>query len=209
MAEVLVQFDDAVVGPDGRSYTPRACGTEVEGMWQGWVEFTLVGNGETHRTTRETTQPNRTDLLYWAEGLTHVYLEGALRRALDPQPMSAAREREVDARPAYERPAAELSSRRSPEPPSRGRAILDPFAVYAQGERVLRQELGALDLGHLRDIARFHALLERQTVEGMREPALIDAIVEATAEIFERAHSSTGSGTGARPAGPRADSRPD
>ena len=33
---------------------------------------------------RETTQPNRTDTLYWATGLTPIYLEGALQRALHP-----------------------------------------------------------------------------------------------------------------------------
>ena len=34
------------------------------------------------QSPRETTQPNLTDLNYWATGLTPVYLEGALARAL-------------------------------------------------------------------------------------------------------------------------------
>ena len=34
--------------------------------------------------SRETTQPNRRDTEYWATGLTYVYLEGALHRALNP-----------------------------------------------------------------------------------------------------------------------------
>ena len=38
--------------------------------------------GETLRSFRETTQPNLTDLRYWATGLTPVYLEGALERIL-------------------------------------------------------------------------------------------------------------------------------
>ena len=36
------------------------------------------------RSGRETTQPNRQDTAYWATGLTPVYLEGALERALNP-----------------------------------------------------------------------------------------------------------------------------
>ena len=36
--------------------------------------------------------------------------------------------------------------------------MLDPFEVYAQGERVLRQELSALDLDHLHAIVRAYAL---------------------------------------------------
>jgi hypothetical protein len=34
------------------------------------------------QTTRETTQPNRQDLDYWATGLTVGFLDGALDRAL-------------------------------------------------------------------------------------------------------------------------------
>src|SRR2546425_4109185 len=34
------------------------------------------------RTAPETTQPNRTCTVYWSTGLTPVYLEGALERAL-------------------------------------------------------------------------------------------------------------------------------
>jgi hypothetical protein len=188
MALVLVQFDDSVVAPDGRAYTPRACGAEVDGLWQGWIEFEPVGGGETLRTTRETTQPNRDHLVYWAEGLTHVYLEGALWRALELQPPSL-RPRQVDVSPAYDRPAEDLALRPAAEPISRGRPVLDPFQVYPQGERVLQQELGALDLGHLRDIARFHALVDRKAAERMTTSELIHAIVTSTAEIFERAHA--------------------
>jgi hypothetical protein len=43
------------------------------------------------RTPRETEQPNREDLAYWATGLTQVYLEGALTRALTASSESPAR----------------------------------------------------------------------------------------------------------------------
>jgi hypothetical protein len=63
----------------------RACANEVSGgTWQAWIEFVPLGDGEPVRSSRETTQPNRQDTMYWATGLTPVYLEGALRRALRP-----------------------------------------------------------------------------------------------------------------------------
>jgi hypothetical protein len=36
--------------------------------------------------------------------------------------------------------------------------VLDPFEVYVQGEDVLREQLGAMDEGHLRSIIRAHQL---------------------------------------------------
>ena len=54
------------------------------------------------RSGRETTQPNRQDTVYWATGLTPVYLEGALDRALNPltKAPGAARTRPVFSEPA-------------------------------------------------------------------------------------------------------------
>jgi hypothetical protein len=54
-----------------------------DGRWQGWVEFLPPRGGRVLLSGRETIQPNRADLAYWASGLTPVYLEGALGRALD------------------------------------------------------------------------------------------------------------------------------
>ena len=61
----------------------------------------------------------------------------------------------VEVEPTFDGPApvTEIADR-----PLTPRAVLDPFAVYAQGERVLRQELSALDLDHLRGIIRSYAL---------------------------------------------------
>ena len=84
MPEVLLQFSTPVAGPDGRLYEARAIGAETaDGLWNGWIEFSAGDGGELVATDRETTQPNRTDTVYWATGLTHIYLEGALIRALD------------------------------------------------------------------------------------------------------------------------------
>src|SRR5262249_44738730 len=85
MAEVLLQFDATVTSDNGRTYMARACGDDMPGGgWQAWIEFLPIGDGEPVRSMRETTQPNREDTVYWATGLTPVFLEGSLRRALKP-----------------------------------------------------------------------------------------------------------------------------
>src|SRR5204862_7824163 len=85
MAEVFVRFAYPVVAKGGTVYRAQACGApNADGRWEGWIEFLPVGNGPAVRSSRETTQPNRKDTAYWATGLTPVYLEGALERALHP-----------------------------------------------------------------------------------------------------------------------------
>jgi hypothetical protein len=85
MAHVFAQFADPVVSQDGARYRAQACGAPMaDGLWEGWVEFTPVGGGPPIRSPRETTQPNRGETVYWAAGLTPIYLEDALERALTP-----------------------------------------------------------------------------------------------------------------------------
>jgi hypothetical protein len=85
MPELLLQFDEPVIAGDGKSYIARVCGDEMpSGLWQAWIEFIPTGPGDPVRSGRETTQPNREDTRYWATGLTPIYLEGSLRRALNP-----------------------------------------------------------------------------------------------------------------------------
>ena len=181
MAEVLVQFDTAVPR-EGVAYVARVCGREAEGgLWEGWIEFDPGDGSPVLRTPRETEQPNRADLEYWATGLTLTYLEGALARALRPQ-LPDLRPRAVAARPAYEQPAS-----RSPdgglaaETRIPTRAVVNPFEVYAQGEDVLRQELGALDEGHLRNIVRAYALVGEEELDlgSLSQASLVDTIVAA------------------------------
>lgn len=82
--EVLMEFDDLVSGPRGRRYHARACGRSAEdGLWEGWIEFERLDGRTVVRSPKETVQPNRLDIDYWASGLTPVFLEGALERALD------------------------------------------------------------------------------------------------------------------------------
>ena len=60
---------------------------ERGGTWRGWLEFHHVSGDRNSsrprvlRTDRETTQPDRAAVDYWAGGLEPVYLEGALGRA--------------------------------------------------------------------------------------------------------------------------------
>ena len=153
MAEVFVEFSDVVPGPDDRSYTARTCGAEMaDGRWQGWLEFEATDGSGTYRSPRETTQPNRTDLAYWATGLTPVYLEGALMRTLRPAPVRTA-------------PAASIPTFDQPLPPAdllddapRTEAVLNPFSVYRKGEAVLRRQLDALAAWHLVNIVRAYEL---------------------------------------------------
>jgi hypothetical protein len=139
---VLVQFDEPIQGDDGAFYRARVIGGETGlGHWEGWIEFRSP-EGRTIATDRETTQPNRRDLDYWVTGLTRVYLQGALRRARDR---------------AFTPPGVE-AVRKSPVGVPPLSPVLDPFAVYAQGEDVLRQELRALSIDHLRTIVDAYGL---------------------------------------------------
>lgn len=103
MAALLRTFEERVTDPVGRKYRPRVCGWERDdGLWEGWLEFVPEDGSAVLRSERETTQPNRTGVEYWAGGLTPVYAEGALARTLESvEPVRAP----ARSRPAYERPA--------------------------------------------------------------------------------------------------------
>lgn len=151
MSEVLVEFNTVLKGENGSLWTPRACGRLADdGLWEGWIEFARGDSSATPvRTERETEQHDRSGLLYWARGLTQVYLEGALKRALAPTPRLE-RPTQVAAEPLFDgprphaAPVAKVSGRRP---------VLNPFEVYQQGEDILRSELSALRAPRLRDIA--------------------------------------------------------
>lgn len=84
MTELIVKFDEPISDPRGAKYFAQAMGTQREdGRWEGWLEFIGVNESASSicASGRETTQPNRADLEYWAQGLSRVYLQGALARA--------------------------------------------------------------------------------------------------------------------------------
>ncbi|HUQ80865.1 MAG TPA: hypothetical protein VM076_07000 [Gemmatimonadaceae bacterium] len=183
MAEVLVEFDSVFPGPGGANYAPRACArVGADGRWEGWLEFGDLETGAVIRSGRETTQPSRDDAMYWATGLTRVYLEGALVRALPvDETIIVARE---PVQPAFDGPAPATTTDRV----FVRRAVLDPFVVFAQGERVLRQELSALDIDHLHAIVRAHGLDGGAGAESENATVLIEYIV---AEVRARTLGDT------------------
>ena len=175
MAEVLAQFADAVADGAGRSYRAQACGAPMpDGLWEGWIEFAPVDGGRAVRSPRETTQPNLKDVAYWASGLTAIYLEGALQRALKPK----IRRIPIPAEPLFDEPASDIMIS-TPRPPVAD-AVLDPFSVFEKGEVLLRKELGALSPWHLVNIIRAYRLSAEPISVLNRLPgiALADIIVE-------------------------------
>ena len=91
MDALIHDFTMRVRDEDGHVYRARAFGTRREdGTWIGWIEFSPHGGGLVRRTLRETTQPSRAALRYWALGLDEVYLEGALERAVRTSALPAA-----------------------------------------------------------------------------------------------------------------------
>jgi hypothetical protein len=186
MAEVLLKFSTPIMDDQGHAYIARICGRQTDdGRWEGWVEFVPGDGRPVLRTARETTQPKRSDLEYWATGLTSAYLEGALERALHPEPYPVATSPVHDL-PSYDRPAPSVGTvgtagTRAPEQAPYPHAVLDPFSVYAQGESILRQQLGALGTDHLHTIVREHGLVGEDEVDlhEMQHPTLVDLIVAA------------------------------
>jgi hypothetical protein len=175
MTEVLVDYENTIAGADGSRWAARACGRRgASNMWEGWIEFVPLDlDRKPIRSTRETTQPSREDLLYWATGLTPVYLRGALTRALEA-PLTRPIPRRV--RPHFDGPAPSIVD---PAPAPRAHAILDPFDVYAQGEDILIAQLDALDTSHLRDIARAYELMTEDQAASATRLELAGAIVTA------------------------------
>jgi hypothetical protein len=100
-------------------------------------------------------------------------LEGALQRALEPPPTRPV-VREAT-RPHFDAPAPHIraDATKTPQP------VLNPFAVYRQGEYVLVRELGALNTARLRDVAVGFGLLDASAASGMSRESLTAVILAA------------------------------
>jgi len=171
MAEVFHSYEERVA-QDERDFVARACGREADdGRWEGWLEFLPADGTPVLRTERETVQPNRTDLEYWSGGLGRAYLEGALRRALEPrEPVR----RPPEGEPAYSGPA--------PSPARPNGPVLDPFELHEKyGAARLRDRLRALDPPHLAAIARGYRLVDERSadLERLSADELVERIVAA------------------------------
>jgi hypothetical protein len=194
MAEVLVKFDEPIAATDGKIYFAHAVGKEVDGgRWDGWLEFQHVEDALDALTSgRETTQPNRKNLEFWAQGLTKIYLEGALGRAISLAEPPRKRAPIVAEPARFSEPAVRSPNTFSPRPLTR-RAVLDPFQVYSQGENILLRELHALSRDHLQNIAAANGI-GVDTPGGIRSASkedLIEAIIgEARRASVRRAPDS-------------------
>ena len=178
MAQVLATFTDVFTDDEGIRYRAQACGSEMsDSKWQGWVEFIPLDGSAPIRSGRETTQPNRADTAYWATGLTSVYLQGALQRALNPLVRHTA---EPDV-PAFGEPAP--SNHTVTGTAVAQEAVLNPFAVYERGEAPLRRQLAALSAWHLVNIIQAYRLSDMPATVLNHLPAadLIEIIVDAVA----------------------------
>jgi len=180
MSEILVKFDEPISTPDGRKYFAQAAGKETDAkLWEGWLEFLPVDeSSDAVCSERETTQPNRKNVEYWAQGLTKVYLEGALNRAL---PSGFARQSTEQAREASRFSAPRQVSRAPLSNATGRRPILDPYAVYAQGEQILRSELGALSRDQVEVIATAYGFTPPSAAAGTGTVTgndLVETVVE-------------------------------
>ena len=163
MAEVLRTFDTPIQSSDG-TYRARVVGRHAaDGMWDGWLEFVPeTGPTDPVVTHVESRQPEREHLVYWASGLSTIYAEGALARALRPLTV---RTRIIET-PVSQAPA------RHP--------VLDPFDIGARSLDILEQELGALDRSRLLDIvANWRLNSGGLDLTEFSDPQLVQLIVAA------------------------------
>jgi hypothetical protein len=184
MARVVRSFAEPFTATDGVVYAVRVAGRRgPDGPWEGWIEFEPADGSLPLRTPRETTQPSAGALEYWAYGLTLVYLQGALDRAIDatlPKTVPV----EVPETPAYDAPAPPPHVAGAPAAagPGDDEPVLDPFSVHAMGEGLLRRRLGALGGRHLRAIVRAYALASELDIalDALDDAELIELIVAGT-----------------------------
>ena len=176
MAQVLMSYNDPVNGGASR-YHARAIGRLAEdGMWDGWLEFEpLDGDQAVIVGPVESRQPEAHDLAYWATGLTPVFLEGALKRALSPLTI----QQRVPEVPVSSVPAPRLHT--IPAGPPRPEAVLDPFEIGGRNLDLLRQQLGALNRPRLVNIIAAYDLNPAgDDVSWMTDAQLVTFIVTAT-----------------------------
>ena len=83
MAELIREHSASIQTEEGTRYRVLVWGARrADGTWEGWLEFDPADRAKAAlRTQRETSQPNRSAIDYWASGLEPIYLEGAFARA--------------------------------------------------------------------------------------------------------------------------------
>lgn len=174
MGDVLISYETRVSTERGPAYAVQACGRPInDNQWEGWLEFLPEDGSEVLRTRRETTQPNREDLEYWASGLEPVYLEGALHRALTP-------ERVITVAPPVEASVYDGPEPGKPHTHRSPASPIDPYRIHAsQGNEVLERQLAALDNWQLRNVVIAHTDVSETEAEGMDRQGMTSAIMAA------------------------------
>ena len=123
----------------------------------------------------ESRQPESEHLVYWATGLSEVYLEGALDRARHPLTVRVrAAETPASTGPAAPTVVASPAYPRGPQP------VLDPFDIGSRNLDILRQELTALDRPRLLNlIAAYDLNPAHESIDWLTDAQLVHFIVVA------------------------------
>ena len=83
MDTLFQQFERPIADNSGDTFLVFVQGrSRPHDTWEGWLVFERQRDARRFSTPVETTQPDANAILYWASGLTDVYLQGALERAL-------------------------------------------------------------------------------------------------------------------------------
>ena len=86
----FVQQYSNVLEDNGKRYVARMyAGPRPNGLWDGWFVFLPLDEGRELATGCETTQSSLAYVKYWAEAISSVYLQGALKRARASTPEAA------------------------------------------------------------------------------------------------------------------------
>lgn len=136
----VLRFDTPVVSPEGEVYSALVYASErSDHGWDAWIVFLPVAGGRALPTDRETTQPNLAAVSYWGTGLSHVYLEGALSRALALTPEATLQRRAISK--AREEALARAEAETYERAAAQAREIADRAAEEKEDARRLRASL--------------------------------------------------------------------
>jgi hypothetical protein len=84
VADLHLRPESIKILSGGKTFLPHIFGNQrTDGTWEAWIEFRSETGDLCFATARETTQPNRTAVEYWAQGLEPIYFEGAFWRSLE------------------------------------------------------------------------------------------------------------------------------